>query len=351
MKKITIMASAILSLNAFVSNAAVLTVSNSPVSAGQYTVVDSAIAHSSVGDTVYVNGSAIDYTYAHITKRIVLIGAGYAVTGTAYNLNTMISNITIDSAAFSGNPVNGTHIIGIYSTSGINPSVITTNVIVERCATTYINTGGGQGWIIQNNIITSQINLYGSPSSTISSCIIRNNFFTGSSNVIWANSVQNAPGLLIDHNIMEGTIGQITYATMTNNIFFFAHIDNSSANNYNVYNNNITVYSSADTLPFGTNSGAGNLNNLLPGNVFGSGVVSPQTYPALLAYNWQVNVSSPGHHGATDGTDIGMYGGPHAMPNLTGASTLPQMTLLNISNSSIPLNGTLNYEFKARKQN
>jgi len=71
----------------------------------------------------------------------------------------------------------------------------------------------------------------------------------------------------------------------------------------------------------------------------------------MVSYDWHLLASNPGHNGATDGTDIGMYGGLHPMPNLTGISTLPLMTLLNIKNSSIPINGTLNYEFKARQGN
>lgn len=343
MKKLNITLAMLISFS-FLTKAGVLTVSNSPLSGGQYTDIQSAINAALLDDTVYVCGSPVTYPNATINKRITLIGAGYAPTGTQYNAPTTISTLYIDSILSFGYPVAGIHIIGISGTIQGNTGYRFDNIHIERCRGA-INYVWSEGCIIENCIIES---MYTYNQTTVSNRIIRNNFIIGDIN--WS-AVVAAPGLIIDHNIIEGHIYNTNYAVITNNVFFFSDITASSNNNYNTYDNNITVYTTPQVLPFGTNTGAGNFNNINPNAVFVSNTLTaPQTYPTLLNYNWRLLTTCVGHNASTDGTDVGIYGGAMPMPNFTGASTLPQITLMNISNASIPLNGTINYEFKARKQ-
>ena len=75
------------------------------------------------------------------------------------------------------------------------------------------------------------------------------------------------------------------------------------------------------------------------------------TYPTIATSDWHILAGSPAHNAGTDGTDLGIYGGTQPMANLTGASNLfPQMTLLELYNTNVPVNGNLNVRFKARKQ-
>lgn len=341
MKKITILTGLLITALSFSSRATVLTVSNSPISGGQYTDIQSALTAAALDDTVYVNGSGVTYPAATITKRVTLVGAGYAPAGTQYNMPTTVTSITIDTGGSFGFPVSGTHIIGL--STGITCNIITTGIHIERCygSIYYVR---GDGWVIENNVITT---LYTYMQST-SSFIVRNNFFIGDFTGAYT---LNGAGLIIDHNIFQGHINNVNFCVISNNIFFFAGIAASSTNGFNTFNDNITIFGSPDVVPFGTNSGTGNHNNLTPSTVYANGVTQPATYPALLTTDWHVLNASVGHNGASDGSDIGIFGGANPMPNFTGASTLPQMTLLNISNTSIPLNGTINFEFKARKQN
>jgi hypothetical protein len=343
MKTFTIIAAMLLSISSIVATAKVITVSNNPSSGGQYTDIQSAITAASVNDTIYVSGSAITYAAATINKRITLIGAGYANTGTPYSMNTLINGLTIDSVAFSTDPVNGAHIISISSSITGNYSKPIKNIHIERCYCSSI-TYTGDGWIIENSVVGS-INVYQS-NGIINSCIIRNNFITST---ISGNGQMNAPGLVIDHNIIQGQINYISFASISSNIFFYANIAASYYCLSNTFNNNITVYSTFDVLPFGSNTGTGNLNNQNPTTVFSNGLTNYTYYPNLLSYDWHLKATSPGHNAGKDNTDIGMYGGVKPMPNMTGISTLPLMTLLNISSTFIPEGGTLNYEFKARK--
>ena len=74
-------------------------------------------------------------------------------------------------------------------------------------------------------------------------------------------------------------------------------------------------------------------------------------YPTITTSDWHILAASPAHNAGTDGTDLGIYGGVKPMANLTGASNLiPQMTLLDLYDTDVPVNGNLNVRFKARKQ-
>jgi hypothetical protein len=353
MKTITSIAAIVLLFSSFIAKGTIITVSNYPIGAGQYADVQSAINAASLGDTIYVMGSSIAYNPGgvNITKRVTLIGAGYAVSGTEYNLSTIISGSVFLDSATAGVPISGTQIIGIAITNYLfstgNGEYFVNNVLIDRC---YIGTFGsnlmGSGWVIENSIFYNSLNPSNS-TGVINNCVIRNCFLI---NGISSGGVINGSGLLVDHNIIEGQIG-VNYATITNNIFFYADISGTPNSNYNVYDNNITVDGNADVLPFGTNTGTNNINNVSPGDVFGSGLTATVTYPALLTDDWQLVSGSPGHDAALDGTDIGIYGGTPSIPNFTGASSLPQMETLIIKNPNIPVSGTLNYQFKARIQN
>jgi hypothetical protein len=356
MKTINSIIAIVLVLSSFLAKGTIITVSNYPIGAGQYTDVQSAINAASLGDTIYVMGSSIAYNPGgvNITKRVTLIGAGYAVSGTEYNLSTIISgNVFLDSVT-AGVPISGTKIIGIgitnYLFSTGNGEYFVNNVLINRC---YIGTFGsnlmGSGWVIENSIFYNYLDPHNS-TGIINNCVVRNSFLIDG--IYSPEGVMNGSGLLVDHNIIEGQIQEINYATITNNIFFYANVSGATYNNYNVYDNNITVNGSADVLPFGTNTGTNNINNVSPSDVFGSGLTAAVSYPALLTTDdWQLVSGSPGHDAALDGTDIGIYGGTPPLPNFTGASTLPQMETLIIKNPNIPVSGTLNYQFKSRLQN
>jgi hypothetical protein len=57
--------------------ARVITVNNNAGSPSTFSSLQAAIATAATGDTIYVQGSATDYGNISITKRLVLLGAGY----------------------------------------------------------------------------------------------------------------------------------------------------------------------------------------------------------------------------------------------------------------------------------
>jgi hypothetical protein len=321
-------------------HATIHTVNNGALSAGSFTNLQSAINAASNGDTLYIHGSTNNYGDITLKKKLTLIGAGYFVTGTeTNNLSTSIGDITMDTI-FNVSGASGCKLISLEfgQMMLVNSNYFPVNTFISRCKITTAQSFPNS--IIENSILS---NLY----VRASSAVIRNNIirnFAGYSVV--------AVNVIIDHNIFSGGYpSYISYALFTNNIFFDVNpvtqwygVENC------IFNNNLISDNTSIVLPFGNNTGTGNITTVLPSYQFNNTLISNSPTPWI--FNWTLNTSSPGNNAATDGTDIGIYGGNFPMKNLTGASNLiPQMNMMNISNSSIPLNGILNVSFKSRKQN
>ena len=315
-------------------NAKVLTVSNHTLSGGKYTKIQDAVDAAAVGDTIYVHGSTTSYGSFKINKRLVLIGAGHNLKETQHNLNVGVDYINLESTnssiLSSGTIIKG---FSIYSLSGT-----ASNILIERNKIAYI-TVGGDGWLIRNNFID------GVGVSNAKNIIISNNIL---SNI----SGSDKPSVIITNNVViGGGFYDVSYATITNNIFIERRSDGFRGSQ-NTYNKNISIYwdqINFYTLPPALNSGVGNLNTV--DSQFMTDITGKSFGPSEARnFDWRLNATSLGVKYGTDGTDCGIYGGSYPMPNMTGATTLPQVISVDIQNSVIPVGGTLNVELKAKSQ-
>lgn len=107
---------------------------NAGVSANFTTLVN-AVASAAVvnGDTVYVEGSATNYDGINLSKRLVIIGAGYSLSGAGGNAGlqanpnpSIVSSIYVDSLA------SGSIFIGLTVTAYLNSNV--DNITFIRCS-------------------------------------------------------------------------------------------------------------------------------------------------------------------------------------------------------------------------
>lgn len=343
----------------------VITVSNNAISAGQYTNLSSAISAAGTGDTLYVMGSPNDYASSSVTisKPITLIGAGYNPVGTQYGYPTTISNIY-----FSGNSsanAKGTKIMGISCAQIISNDTFETNISISRSYIyNYIDIAG-TNWTIQNCIVNNidfngfdygNGGVYSAAGYNGPIAIIVDNFIMGSitSDQGYYYGTIKAAHILINHNILEGPITYFKSCNIiANNIFWYAN--QSYYNSVNTSNcsfrNNVTVESFKDTLNNSGSSDIATSNIYNPSSLFNGTQSSTIGYPTLVNDDWTVKAVSSAHKAASDGTDIGIYGGVTPMPNFTGATTLPQLTYFDINNLIIPVGGKLNANFKGRTQN
>ncbi len=333
-------------------NARIITVSNSTLTAGQYTDIQTAINAAVVDDTVYLTPSPSSYGNFVINKRIILIGGGFNVSNTQYNWISQVGNIDIDST-FNGSVVKGTKIQGLkfYSfglVSGSGHYYGVDNVTIERCWSESTIDIRGKGWIIKNSVTGGSIVI-----NNYSNTIIANNFI--GSNI----STSNNPSTLIVNNMFMyySYFSSLSYVVIANNIFLYSTYYYSgnivTGCSQCTFNNNIS-YAGVPlaTLPGVNNTGGNNLNNTNP-LLIATGFTTNNNLPIvqISTYDWHLQAGSPGRNAGTDGKDIGIYGGTYPPANLSGLPSIPQMQNLNINNAVIPQGGTLNVTFKAKKQN
>ena len=333
----------VLAVTTFTANATIRTVNNGSVGAGQYTSVQTAIDASAVGDTIYIHGSQTSYGNITLNKRLVIIGAGHHVKGTQFDFSTQLDAITLSqgnsTTLAKGSTIKGIKFSYIVGDSGASLDV--NDITLERnYISSYIDIKGS-GWIIRNNF-TNYISINNFKNTIISNNVINSYIFTS-----------NKPSVIITNNVFLGNfyLSGVSYATVTNNIF----IEPSALTNFsgaqNTWNKNIFIYADPanyKTFPPAGNTGVGNLNTV--DAQFTATIPLNINLEDATKQDWILLASSIGFKYGTDGTDVGIHGGSYPSPNNTGATNIPQIVKMDIQNSVIPQNGTLNIEFTARGQ-
>lgn len=319
--------------------ATVLVVDNNPGSTAQYTTIISAINAAAPGDTIYVQGSTIDYSgncLHNINKKIILLGPGHKPANQT-NLNARITGCGPAISLITG--ATGTVIMGfwlsgsIWATTGtVDSLVITNNYITDNIDIS------GNDHVIANNVIQGTnpgIDLNGGGGTNI---FIRNNIIAG--------RIQdfNSPTVEISNNVFiinAAAFQAVSNSFVRNNIFLKA---NPSGISNATFLNNIT-YLTTDTVPNGTSTGSGNINNTDPQFINVSSAATQFSY----SYNYQLQNTSPGKNAGTDGTDIGVFGG--LTPFKPGGETfLPVIRQMTITNPIVPSGTDINVTITAETQ-
>ena len=376
-KTITILS---LAFTALVANATVKTVSNNPNSPGQYTDLQVAITAAANNDTLYVHGSPNTYGNVSITKPLTIIGAG-ALPNKDYYYSTILVGITLSynslyTSSGSGSKIIGCSVSGIGLSAGDNTSAHPgiSNVTITRNKVGSIsfneNANGGQSALahnnisIYNNVIGSLVGPGGGYYGSIKNSIIRNNLIYNCGNL---GSI-NIGTILIANNIFFGSISPVN-ATISNNIFYTlgtsAFAGGSCSLSNNCFYSPTYTYVLSDIVG-GSNNGNNNIMNqdplfvyydALAASVYDYTLSNPAAGPFA---NFNLLSGSPCLLTGSDGLNLGVYGG--LSPFIEGypadsrfryfpMPAIPQMLQMNIQNAAILPSGTLNVNFKARKQN
>jgi hypothetical protein len=323
----------------------VLTVSQSVNLPAQYTTIPAAISAATDGDTIYIHASAQWYTpWVTLNKRLVLIGPGYHPRTTSGQTVT-IQNFELNATA-AGSSLIGLSFANTLQAVSVSGSTILNLTLKDCYFGGTVNVAYGFTSFIVENCIFANGALSFNPQGDAyrSGLMIRNNIFSTFA-ITGASSIDHAgDNAIIDHNLFIGNngnvraFGNIFNCTVSNNIFYYRTIDTtgSYAATGCVFLNNITWQCSNNTLPPPGNSGSGNINS------------DPQFVNFPLAatlfsytYNYHTLTSGPGENAATDGTDIGLYGGTVKFAITGEPEELSVMRLLDIYNTTVPQNGTL----------
>jgi len=337
------------------SLATVRTVNNYIANAAQFSTVQPAITASATNDTIYLHGSPVSYGDFTITKRLVIMGAGYNLTNTINNYTTNVGSITVDTVtvnqALSGFILQGLQMNGYLSFAGTDRA---NNVLIDRCKF-YNITVNGSNWVIKNSVsLYNSSPVYIGITSTSSNVLISNNIF-GMLSISNGNGLTNyASGVKVSNNELGGLEGPYSYYILyVNNIVkSFGSIGIN-----NTFSRNITFTDGGPLINFppANNTGSGNFNNINPLYVnytkpWGSG----SHYENLLNNDFNYQSGSVAINGGTDSTNIGISGGPY--PTLTtkifdGRTKIPLVVDVNIENAYVKPGQPIQIHFKARKNN
>jgi len=339
--------------------ATVYTVSNNADRPAQFTQVDPAIAAASAGDTIYVYGSLTTYNDFTITKRLVVIGAGYN-TNNQFQLRTRVSTIRINNSLSNadGTVITGFDVDVIWvGAPGANNVTIFRNSINSNINLIDFSSYGN-GWIIYNNIIT-QISggASGPTSASAQNTIIQNNII---------KNIQSfsSSSTLIDHNIFIGAnnLQSVWNTTITNNIFIRSSGNIMDTNlSFNTFSNNlsnrntISPVSPTDSFASNNNTASGNQVNVDP---LLENVTNFDSFN--YTFNYRLRTGSPARNAATNGTDLGIYAPPYPFPSggapgsgfdTSALPPIPQVTEMTIQNATVQPGAPLNVNVKARVNN
>lgn len=344
------------------SFADVWTVSNNPNSPGQYTNLQTAINNSSQGDTILVAGSGTSYGSISIPWQLTLYGAGFH---NPYGSNTTVEDVSLNNTntglGSSGSKISGFRLIGILNfnggfTGGNSSNQVIDSVIIERCAfyDTYdgvkFNNYSYTGDTIRNcyfSVSGNYDNVEFNYTATYNNIVFHNNLFEEAQ--IRSTNTPSAgryATVFFKNNLFinrtSNAFSNMKEIVLENNIFY-KHAPQGCSQC--TFTKNLTYQNNDNLIPYGDNIGSGNFVNTDPEFV---------NYPFLggahsWTYDYHLEVTSPIIGQATDGSDIGIYGGP--LPVEFGSNPpIPQMTELTLPASSVPVGGTLNVNFKAKKQ-
>lgn len=335
---------------------AVLTVSNNPLSPGQYTTVAAAIAAAAAGDTIYISGSSTNYGNFSFDKELHIVGNGNAVP-TQSGLPTSVGIVTLQNGTLTN--ASGSTISGLFAANISILNVDNVSIFRNQCSNAYA-TGNSSDSVknihFYNNIFYT---LAGNQYSN--NILIENNIFS-SSHTATGNSHGGITGFrfgtAIRNNLFKNSlIGNMQYAVVANNIFIGHNTNFGFFGNFlefNTINNNfITRVGGGMTWIGGTNNG-GTFNIFNADPVFVSAVISD-----VFSYsqNYRLQASSPGKYYGTDGTDVGIYGGNKPWPDgvapgniLAPLPGIPQIISVDIANPVVPAGTSLQVSLKAWRQ-
>ena len=248
------------------ASAKIWRVNNNAGVSADFTDLPAAITGASAGDTIDLESSATAYSAGTLTKKLVIIGSGYFLSGSTVNPNTewntnpttvsqiacsfgsagsVIEGLTISSAIYLGdsaitvqrNYLNGTSIYLCFSHNS-NYDTIRQNYVYS--VSDYTTGFTATNTLIYNNIIQTGVTFNGTAINTINGYIINND--VGST--IYGAANFNVANFTLQNNILYNPGFGVTLNSNVyfNNISSNAIIPAGNGNINSVANFTTTVY-------------------------------------------------------------------------------------------------------------
>lgn len=272
-----------------------------------YNNIDDAFENAVYGDTIYLPGGVFALSSEQQTqnKKLTIIGAGYNTDSTLATSPTYISH----GMTFKGNS-DGTYITGIQFNGTIYLGDATDDAMdvkIERCYVSSIVLRAVYTDTVDTNFEMNECVVYyiygnNAKNALIQNCIIHNQVTNFNQSVFSHNIFTNiATNYYSDYYLFK----YIDECMIADNIFWNTTNSNICLNMENtVFTHN--MFFSTLAFPIRTNTANNNLFGVTHDIMF-TDVPSATTF--TFDNNYHLITGSPGIGAASDGTDIGIYGG------------------------------------------
>jgi hypothetical protein len=309
----------------------------------QYETIDSALAHASDGDQVFVPGGIFNVGNLHVNSSVMIYGAGHFNDSTMATGQTFIvGNIVLGNGASAG-IITGFNIDGDIKVDSSGRDSVS-NYTVSRCSfkNLFLSANGApptnaRNFSIYENVIRGGVFAANAPGLNISK-----NFIEGALGNMVGSVILNNDFLgLGDCTDLKNMLVSVKTSNFDNNIFFYsppacagaAFFDTGSVNN--VFMNCLFVMNL--NFPVSGNTGFGNYNNQPVSSIF------VNSSGGVFSYNdnYSLKPGSPAVYGGSDNFDVGVSGtsvpfkiasvpfNPHIQQKSVGQMTNPQ-GLINV---------------------
>lgn len=344
MKKQNVILTAIALIATLTAGATVRTVSNHPLGGAQYATFAAAYNAASNGDTIKLEGTAINYAHGAINgfeKSLVVIGHGINTQKQLFSTSKIDKMSTgagsgADASILAG--AGGSKFYGIEFTASTNDlNIYTTNIYFENCKfsrTVHLQSGAANLTFV--NCVFSQLaNIAHTSVSNIQylNCIFNNN----------VSGAASTASILFDHCLFLNTGTTFSSATnysIKNSIFINSTVSGITTS---TFQNNL--FSVSQPVPPAGNFDAG-------GNTSGANPLFVNyTLGSLYstAHDYHLQAGSPAIGAATDATDLGLHGGIANFSEQGEALIVPVVRSMNISTPTALPNGTIDVQVSASK--
>ncbi|MEC7756168.1 hypothetical protein [Roseivirga sp. UBA1976] len=338
-------------------NAQIITVDNNENSSADYTDLQEAIDNANPGDTIFVSGSETSYGNIIIEDQVLIFGAGISPNN-QFGRETKVGTVSIarvadDTKNASSSTLTGLKLSGAFDLDGLADKLLS-DIVITRCYfNNPINLSYTSDLLFYNNIsVASGSNFSATNSNT--NIIVSNNIITAlPGNAIFNNNF-NSASILVSNNYLVGRI-LADMMIVTNNVMVLSSSSLFDSDSFVTYSNNLflTIDVTDLTVPSGTTTGSDNLINENPMFVFNDDFTKITDEDNLNLEEGSVLINA-----GTDSKDIGLTGGAYPWPSLEEAPyflslfpPLPQVLEMNLGNTNIAKDGSIQLKFKARINN
>lgn len=306
---------------------------NSGVSA-DFTTIQAAHNGAASGDTIYVEGSAVNYGSLTCTKQLYIFGPGYFLTEND-TTQANLSPATFSGTCYLSSGSSGTLISGI-SFSGY-VIIQEGNIVFKRNHVIYqgvnVRSSASNVMILQNYIhATFSNSTYAAVrvESGSSNVFIQNNYLSRHSSSYSAILVEGTSSAEISNNVINGNVTVVT-SSLINNIQRDGLLTATSSTLFNNIGHS-TQYGTAN----------GNQENVNMLSVFDSTQTSTDA-------QWKLLAGSPALAAGQSGEDCGMYGGIDPYVS-SGIPAIPSIFFFSAPSSGSASTGLpVNIKIKANK--